>query len=251
MSAKLGKTESIITVSELKKRYFHGVKILDEDNNELEDDVYEDAINQAISWLEHELEIDLTPTDRTERYDLRSIDYTNWSYIRLRQFPVLRIDSFKALFPGNQQLIEFPPEWVRLYNETGEVSLVPTAGTISQYFITSSGVLPHLIGSAHVPQFFEIKYITGFDYDSIPYIINKAIGLRAAIDIFDIAGDLIVGAGIANYSLGVDGLSQSVGTTSSATNAGYGARILSYGKQLEKIMKRLNKYYKGVGFFVA
>lgn len=251
MSAKRDRTESLLTAEMLKKRYFHGITIQDEEGNDLPDEIYTDAIQQAISWLEIELEIDISPTSRTERYDLHSVDYQNWSYLKLRQYPVISIEKIRALFPGNNELIEFPSDWIRLYPDSGEVSLVPVAGSISEYFITSSGVLPHVMLSKYVPQFFEVEYTTGFPNDEIPFIINKIIGLKAAIDIFDVAGDLIVGAGIANYSISVDGLSQSVGTTSSATNAGYGARITSYNKQIKELLPRLKKYYKGIPFFVS
>ena len=77
----------------------------------------------------------------------------------------------------------------------------------------------------------------------------KAVGLLTAITPLDIAGDLIAGAGIASFSVGVDGLSQSIGTTSSATNAGYGARIISYQKQLKELMHILKAKYKSINIF--
>jgi hypothetical protein len=53
---------------------------------------------------------------------------------------------------------------------------------------------------------------------TIPRDIIHLVGLRAAMLPIDIAGDLISGAGVANYSIGADGVHQSLGTTSSATN---------------------------------
>lgn len=85
----------------------------------------------------------------------------------------------------------------------------------------------------------------------IPRDILDAMGKRAAIGVLDVAGDLIAGAGIANKSTGLDGVSQSVGTTSSATNAGYGARIIHYEQQLKRDMPRLRAKYQGVRLGVA
>jgi len=66
-----------------------------------------------------------------------------------------------------------------------------------------------------------------------------------------VLGDLISGAGIAAKSLSIDGLSQSISTTSSATNSGYGARILSYQKRITKELKTIRSFYKGVpGVFI-
>jgi len=71
------------------------------------------------------------------------------------------------------------------------------------------------------------------------------IGKLAAINIFHQLGDIILGAGIASQSLGIDGLSQSISTTSSATNAGYGARITGYLADLKQARVDLKNKYDG------
>ena len=77
------------------------------------------------------------------------------------------------------------------------------------------------------------------------------IGWMAALLPLDTAGDLIAGAGIATKSVSIDGLSTSIGTTSSATNAGYGARILSYQKQMAMTMASLRRKYAVREFFAV
>jgi hypothetical protein len=79
---------------------------------------------------------------------------------------------------------------------------------------------------------------------SVPPLIVKAILYTAAMLPLDTAGDLLAGAGIGQFSLSVDGLSQNIATTSSATSAGYGAKIISYREQLKTAMKTLKKKYK-------
>lgn len=74
---------------------------------------------------------------------------------------------------------------------------------------------------------------------SIPSNILHAVGLSAALQVLDVAGDLIVGAGIASQSTSVDGLSQSINTTSSATNSGYGARVKQYEREYKALLSRL------------
>ena len=83
----------------------------------------------------------------------------------------------------------------------------------------------------------------GFEQNRIPTIINNAIGLIAALRILSIAGDLVVGAGIASSSVGIDGLSQSIGTTASAMYGAYSARMEDYKNELKKIEKILKKVY--------
>jgi len=52
-------------------------------------------------------------------------------------------------------------------------------------------------------------------------------------------GDLILGAGIANQSISIDGLSQSIGTTQSAMYGGASARVESYRQDIDKLISVL------------
>lgn len=78
---------------------------------------------------------------------------------------------------------------------------------------------------------------------TVPQGLIQAVGFVAAALPLDTAGDLIAGAGIGSFSIGVDGLSQSVATTSSATNAGYGAKLISYKTQVKQILKAYKSLY--------
>jgi hypothetical protein len=90
--------------------------------------------------------------------------------------------------------------------------------------------------------------ITHLDYD--PAIMDMICIISAMLPL-DAAGDLIAGAGIANFSLSMDGLSESVGTTSSATNSGYGARVIQYRDRLKKlILPAIKRSYKTIRTFV-
>ncbi len=67
----------------------------------------------------------------------------------------------------------------------------------------------------------------------------------------NVAGDLIAGAGIASRSASIDGVSTSVGTTSSATNSGYGSRIIQYRKDIDKELPLIKRRYHGMPLGVA
>lgn len=84
---------------------------------------------------------------------------------------------------------------------------------------------------------------------TIPDDLRECIGLRASMLALDVAGDLIIGAGIASQSTSMDGLSQSIGSTSSATNSGYGARVLQFERELKLIMPALRGKYRMPGLF--
>lgn len=91
--------------------------------------------------------------------------------------------------------------------------------------------------------------VIGYVLHTVDPLLIKCIGLLAAMAPLDIAGDLIAGAGVGQFSVGVDGLSQSIATTASATSAGYGARIISYQKQLKDTMAALRAKYRMMNMF--
>ena len=120
--------------------------------------------------------------------------------------------------------------------------------TTSAASILYSGVLPSLgmDGWRDIPNYWTIEYCTGFNV--IPEDLLDVIGKLASIGIFNIAGDIVLGqAAIANYSLSIDGLSQSIGTTMSAENSAYSARIKMYKDEIKDSLAKLRSYYRGVG----
>ena len=103
----------------------------------------------------------------------------------------------------------------------------------------------------NIPDYWNYQYITGFDFEHMPWDLLGVVGKLATFGPLNIAGDLILGsAGIASQSLSIDGLSQSISTTASATNAGYGARLINYQKEIEETVKRVGATYKGYQFVV-
>lgn len=87
-----------------------------------------------------------------------------------------------------------------------------------------------------------------YQYDPL---LLQAVGLTAALGILDTAGDLILGAGISSKSISIDGLSESISSTSGVENSGYGARINQYRKRLEDIRKVLLRRYKRMQMMVV
>lgn len=81
--------------------------------------------------------------------------------------------------------------------------------------------------------------------------ILQAIGYTAAMPILDTAGDLVLGAGIASQSISIDGISQSISSTSGVENAAYGARKMQYRKQLEDIDKQIRRRYRRMNMFTV
>lgn len=246
-------TTLLITVAELKARYLHGVDLRDDNGNELPDATLEHYIRSAQAAIAKDLDILLE--ERTivdEARDFYGNDYHQYSYIRTSFRPLNQVDRIVAKWPVGSGVIEFNDEWIKADYVSGQINLVPTSGTISAFLVQQDGAfLPMLTGRDYIPSLFRIDYTAGFKTGEVPIDILEVIGMAASLGPFNIAGDLIAGAGIANKSISLDGLSQSIGTTSSATNAGYGARILQYEKQIKEKMTNLRAYWKGMPMVVA
>jgi len=85
--------------------------------------------------------------------------------------------------------------------------------------------------------------------DTLPSDIARAVALKASLLTLDVAGDLIAGAGLASVSTSMDGLSQNINTTASATNSGYGARVLQFTKEYKELIATLRATYRSMNIF--
>lgn len=239
----------ILSVEQVRARYFFGIDDTNDAGTQLTDAVWEHYILSAIRQIEMELDISIVPTAFVEPHDYYASDWNAFTFLQLDNYPVISVESFDVRYPSGQSIVQFPPEWYRLEREAGHLQIVPTAGTLSNLLVGQGGAfLPAVFnGQQYLPQLFEVEYTAGFEANRVPRNIVDIIGMAAALGPFNLFGDLIAGAGIATLSLSLDGLSQTIGTTSSATNAGFGARIIQYTKQIKDQLPKLRAAYKRVG----
>lgn len=253
-------TDNIMTVNELMNIYLFGVDLTDDNGTPYPAIIYDWSIRYAIDWLQHKLDIRIRPEQITERYDYWRRDYQEWVCLKLRNSPIIDdlagvdlsslqsdLTRVKVQWPSNTTVLEFDQRWIQLREDAGHINIVPTAGSFSQIMISAGGALLPLLaeGRDFVPNLFEVTYTAGFRQGQVPRALRELIGKKAAFGPLNVAGDLLGGAGIASQSIGIDGLSQSFSTTSSATNAGYGARLLQYEREIKQDLPALQRYYKG------
>jgi hypothetical protein len=240
-------TANIMTVEELKTIYLFGLDLTNDAGEPFPDQMFEWGIRWAIGIVERQLDILVRPTVFVDqRYDYYRGDYLYWTIINLRENPVISVEGVKVTWPTNTTVIDFPKDWIQLRADSGQVNIVPTSGTLSQVLFTAGGSFLPLVASGRdfVPNILAVDYTAGFPEGQVPIEIRDLIGKYAAFTPLNVAGDLIVGAGIASKSVSIDGLSQSINTTSSATNAGYGARLTQYTKEIKDVLPMLRRYYK-------
>lgn len=251
--AGFSRTQSLVTPNEIKTRYLFGIDLTDENGNEIPDETIQHAIDTAVSYLEHKLDIIIFKTEFQENYDYRQNDYTNFSFLQLKKRPICDVAEWKARFPNNQDLVIYPKDWIVIEKEAATLQLSPVEGTFSGLIVSQGGsYVPLIYGTRdHWPHLFQITYTAGFDNDCIPIVINDMIGMQASIRLFEILGDIVIGAGIANESVNLDGAGVTKGTTASAMFSAFSARTESYKKQMDDYIKTVKKYYNGFAFTVA
>lgn len=244
------KNDLPISPSELVNRYFFGIPVIDQSGNIMSEQVLQTFIKSATQSIEGYLNVKMTKQiiEETLHYNLN--DFKNWGYLPTN-YPVLKPHSLVG-FVGKTQQVEYPKQWLSAKTTNDPVGhhrsvyLVPTAGTPDSNGVVYSGITPHMgwFGMKTIPNYWTLTYCTSFNQQ--PQDIIDAIGKLAAINVFHQLGDIILGAGIASQSIGIDGVSQSISTTSSATNAGYGARITGYVNDLKQARIDLKNKYDGM-----
>jgi len=244
----------IMSVSELKTYYLFGLDLTDDSGTEYPDSLYEFFIKSAVSWLEHKLDLPLRTTRYVEEaHDFMREDYLQYIWLELAHYPVLELEEVKLVLPGDQLVHTFDPSWFQLEKDSGQLQLIPGPGSAGTILLGQVGAwLPLIYAQARmVPRMFRTTYTAGFEAGKLPDVLKDMVGKTASFGPLNIAGDLLGGAGIASQSISMDGLSQSFNTTSSATNAGYGARLLQYSKEIKEVIPTLHRYYHGVRLSVA
>lgn len=244
----------IVSVSELKTNYLFGLDLTIDDGTPFPDSLYQWFIQSAVSWVEHRLDIPIRPKPvEDERHDYYREDYEKYIWLHLKEYPVIDVEEVKMVLPGEEVIQTFDRSWLHVQKDSGQVNIVPGSGTAGTIIFGASGTwVPFLYGrNRFIPDVFRVKYTAGFASNEVPPILRDIIGKVASFGPLNIAGDLIGGAGIASSSLSLDGLSQSINTTSSATNAGYGARLIQYQREIKDVIPTLTRYYKGPRMTVA
>jgi len=234
-----------ISVNEFVDLYLYGVPLTDKHGNTIPANTLKFYIQSAQEEIEHYLGIKLQKQIIEESKDYFLSDWQAWGYMRTA-YPVNKIFELKG-FVNTVQQMDIPKEWLSIKYGTEQnmrfrqINVVPVAATSVQYSTIYSGVVPlGFFANSTIPNYWKAVYTTGFDI--IPKDILNFIGKFAAIGVFHLLGDLILGTpGITSKSISIDGLSQSY-----TTQSGFSQRINGYMKDLEIAKEHLYNYYKGV-----
>lgn len=217
---KFSRYNPLPSAADLKKRALFGIPLKSAlTGEEIDDDTIKHYIDAAISELEHELDLYITPVTFEEKHDYRRHEFTwNYNYLKLNHPNVICIERVQLTFSNDDEelgFVDFPLEHVHVMPQEGVMQLVPAFGTSLSGFLLSafSGTQFHALramGLNDFPGGVRVKYTAGFEEDKVPSAIVELIENMAALKLLTFLGPLI----FPHTSVGVsmDGVSQSVGT---------------------------------------
>lgn len=252
----------------IKNTILFGIPLEDFNGCAMSDEAIQSYIDGAIAWAERFViqgrirktkivcnadrvsiyteatgEAEIPEYDEAEfPYDYNLDEYQYWGYVDLRKFPVISIDRVQLIYPTGQKIIQYPPEWIKLYNRQGRFQIVPTSGTVNQVLIGRGGqYLPLMTGHLmhSVPQLIWVDYTVGLEH--LPADMFLGIANKAGLDILAVISEAKT-RGANSKSISADGLSQSVSFGSRA----YDRRMEKLDEEVKRFEKNYNNYYSGV-----
>lgn len=213
--------------------------------------------------LKEEDGITLKPFVWEDLYPFFRKKFKEFVALKLKRKPIVEIQKWQLLdISSGRTLIDFI-EWMKPNYEKGYLQAFPRStdgintfpfaltavgGVVGGYAGGLTGLYP--ISFERYPAGYAIDYIAGYENaKKVPMDLVEIIGMLAAVNVMADFGDGVV-SGLANASISLGGISESFGTTMSATSAFFGARILDYSKRLETWFKANKSRYKGIKFRV-
>jgi hypothetical protein len=243
-----------LSPSDLLEQFLFGIPLKTKDGSELSMTTIREKIIQIQDVVTKFLAIKLQRQIVHESTDFERTDYNNWAYATFT-YPMIDVISLGG-WVGTVRQISYPLSWVSRPVRPEEqpirqIHIVP-AGTTGQVSssVVFSGITPHLgfMGLQTIPNYWQLEYITG--YTTVPPILYLLIGKLAAIEVLGLLTDTLLGLGVASFSQGVDGLSQSISKAGMGKGI-FAARIEQWGKECDKHMLDCKNFFKGITFLAC
>jgi hypothetical protein len=244
--------ESICSIQQLKTNYLFGVDLTDTTGSPMPDSLFSFFLASSVGLLGKMLDIPLVSTVITgEQHDYTKLQRNSHAWIQLDNHIIQQVNGVSIRYPGQPTATPLPPEWVALDKDRGTIQILPSANGATNASYSYGGYYGSLLAHSYIPGFYSVDYTCGFAPGQCPAEIVDLVGMQASLPVLDLAGDLLGGSGVASSSISIDGLSQSVNTTSSPQNSGYGARVILYNQALKQKIPVLRSFYKGMSLSVA
>lgn len=211
------------TPESLKRTVLFGIPLRSYLTGEtVSDEAIQHYIDEAISEVEHTLDLYVSPVTFSERHDYsRHQFFWSFGYFKVNHGPILDVSKFQLSFnngqagPGSVPLVDIPLEFVHTQPQEQTIQLVPAQGVTISGLIMSvySGLGFHAFNNqalSHWPGAILVEYRAGFETNRVPALIVGLVENLAAWKMLSVMGPILFPHN--SVSIGIDGTSQSVGT---------------------------------------
>ena len=232
------------------KAYLFGLDVIDPNTNAaLPESFYQRMIQTKLALAEQKLDIAIFPRlVEHEKHDMYEADTNSYNNIKLFKHPVIQVEDLQMAF-GMTAMMAYPSDWWRVYNLFGSIQAYPVTSymlgngiNVTTNAVALASMFPYgygygvamAPGANSAPQVFDATYVAGMlpavngNYNrdwEMPASLQELILKYCLIEILEQWGKLIIGAGIAEKEISVDGISQKIVTTQSAMYTGSTADI--------------------------
>ena len=245
---KVQRYAALPTPTSMKKTALFGIPLKSALTNQtIEDEAIQHYIDEAISEIEHILDLYITPVTFQEKHDYDKHQFSwSYNYLKLNHSNVLSVETVELSFSNSAQqgFIQFPLEYCHVMPQEGTLQLVPAFGTGLSGFLLSafSGAqffALQAMGMTNFPGGVRIKYTCGFEPNKVPALLVGLIETIAAYRLLSVMGPLIFPHN--SVSVNTDGVGQS---TSTMGPAYLRQRMEELEKQREQQMDAAKGYYQ-------
>lgn len=213
----------------------------------LSDAVIEKKIKASVSWLEHELDLYITPVSFEERHDWNLQHWSaNFGMIKVSHSNVISIEAVEFKFTNDPSFsgngtLAIPNEMIYFEPKDGMIRIVPASNaTFSGWLYSVMGgyMLGVISMKGRIPGVIWVRYTVGFEQDKIPALISDIVEVQAALEILSMLSTILFP--YASHSVSQDGLSHSTGSPGPQYLAG---RIQQLQQRLDTLMEAARKAY--------
>lgn len=246
------RTEPLVGPFQLRNLFLFGINLVSNIKDPatgkaqvMTDEILKMYIDRAVARIETETGLDIFPNIIHEKQPFDHAEYMSFGYFRTERRPVSRVIQLSVCPSTNIDIFIVPPEWIETARlPQGQINILPMTAALGQGgFIPSmsagGAVFLQILGNkSWLPSFWKIEYSSGFDDAQIPKVVNEVIGIDAAIEVLSSLGATY--ARSTSYSLGIDGMSQSVGTPGPQI---FAQRIQELTARKEMLVKKIKSLF--------
>lgn len=244
----------IISPSELRESYLFGIPVCTNDGRKISPATIKQQIQAAQKRIENLFSIRLARQVICESKDFVRTEWSVWGYVK-STFPIA--NPIKLLgYIGETKQVTYPKEWLSVKHTESvavwrNLYMVPNSAsvhgaTMSSHSLIYNGVTPHIgyYGKNYIPNYWRLKYITGWKAVEIPDDLMDIVNKLAAINVLAILGSYIYGV-FSSISVSLDGVSQNF----PLRNGKYGLfsdRIEMYREDINNLIETMKYLYCGI-----